>query len=82
MLAQSPTPAAPPGERWLSRREAADHCGLSVRTLERAALDGSGPPFSTFGRRALYPLAELNAWMRSRLVTSTSAATVARAARP
>lgn len=68
--------ASRPEDRWLSRRQAADHASLSVRTLERLALDGAGPPFSLVGRRALYPLADLNMWLRLRLATSTSAATV------
>lgn len=67
---------APATDRWLNRRQAAEHVGLSSRTLDRLALDGSGPPFAVVGKRVLYPLRELDTWMRLRLATSTSAATV------
>ena len=42
---------APATDRWLNRRQAAEHVGLSSRTLDRLALDGSGPPFAVVGKR-------------------------------
>ena len=65
------------GTNYLRRVQAAQKTGLSVRTMERLAIDGGGPPFAIVGRIPLYPEDELDAWLRARLVTSTSAATVA-----
>jgi hypothetical protein len=72
----TPASGAAPGA-YLRRLDAAKRLGISVRSLERLAVDGGGPPFAMIGRIPLYPEAELHEWMRARLVTSTSAATVA-----
>ncbi len=74
----APPPAAGGGQ-YLRRSQVADRLRISVRTVERWALVGSGPPFVMLGRIPIYPLAELDAWMRARLVTSTAAVSVAKA---
>jgi predicted DNA-binding transcriptional regulator AlpA len=61
---------------YIGRHAAADRTGLSTRYFERLFQDGAGPPASKIGRRVLYNVALLDAWMAERLVTSSSAATV------
>ena len=56
----------------LNQYEAAKALGLSTRTLERLRLTGSGPRFAKLGRRVLYRPVDLEAWVASRLVASTS----------
>jgi len=71
--------AGAPGERFHSRRSAAEFLRLSERTLERYAVEGGGPPFATVGRRVIYAESDLVAWMRARMVASTSDAAARRA---
>jgi predicted DNA-binding transcriptional regulator AlpA len=62
----------------LTEAEAAQALSLSVRTLQRLRLDGEGPRFLKLtGRRIGYANSDLHAWIQGRVVTSTSAATVA-----
>jgi excisionase family DNA binding protein len=56
----------------LTQREAACVLRLSERTLERSRVTGFGPPFAKVGRRVLYRREDLDAWVASRVVTSTS----------
>jgi hypothetical protein len=56
----------------LTQREAAIALRLSERTLERSRVTGAGPPFVKAGRRVLYRPDDLEAWITSRLRTSTS----------
>jgi excisionase family DNA binding protein len=56
----------------LSQQEAADYCGLSPRTLERARVTGEGPPYAKLGRRVLYRRSDLEDWITSRICKSTS----------
>jgi hypothetical protein len=67
--ATAPTPAPVQCHR---RGEVAQRLGVSVRTIERWALFGGGPPFVVIGGVRLYPEAALADWIASRLVTSTS----------
>lgn len=48
--------------RELSRDEAADHLGVSKRTLEAWAARRVGPDYRIRGRRAFYQIADLDAW--------------------
>ena len=60
--------------------ESAKLLGLSRRTLQRMRLEGNGPAFvqlTPSGSRIGYRLVDFDSWLRARLVTSTSAATVA-----
>jgi predicted DNA-binding transcriptional regulator AlpA len=76
---QPAEPTAAQSSNYLRRRQVAQKLGLSIRSIERLALDGGGPPFVVVGRIPLYPEDSLEAWLRARMVRSTSAATVARA---
>ena len=58
----------------LSRREAAARLGVTVRTLDRWAMQGRGPAYSlTGGRRgrALYTSASIAEWLESRRRTGS-----------
>jgi predicted DNA-binding transcriptional regulator AlpA len=57
----------------LTQREAAVALRLSERTLERSRVSGFGPPFCKLGRRVLYRADDLDQWITSRIVRSTSA---------
>jgi len=62
--------------RLLTQSEAAQLLRLSERTLERLRLTGGGPKFIKAGRRVLYSAEHLEAWVASRVRTSTSEAAV------
>jgi excisionase family DNA binding protein len=57
-----------------TQAEAADHLRLSERTLKRWRVSGSGPAFVKLGRRVLYRKLDLEEWIASRVVHSTSEA--------
>lgn len=60
-------------KRILRTPEAATYVGLSVSTLEKMRISGSGPPFVHLGGRAVgYDLADLDAWLDRQRRTSTS----------
>ena len=54
---------------------------MSVRSVERWALKGGGPPFLAAGGTRLYPVKHLEEWVAKNLHGSTAAVTVARAGR-
>lgn len=56
----------------LTTREAASVLRLSERTLERLRLAGTGPRYVKAGRRVRYCESDLEAWIASKLTTSTS----------
>ena len=57
----------------LTQRETASVLRLSERTLERLRLQGLGPKFVRCGRRAIrYQQSDLDEWIASRVVRSTS----------
>lgn len=56
----------------LSVKQAATFVGLSVPTLNRMRVQGSGAPYYKLGGQVRYDPAELEKWMRSRRFTSTS----------
>ena len=58
----------------LTQREAASALRCSERTLERLRLNGNGPRYVKATRRVLYREADLEAWLASRLTSSTSEA--------
>ena len=66
---QGMTNAATP---YLNTRQAADHLGLSTRTLDRFRVSGDGPVFLKFGGRVRYLREDLDAWARTRRRKSTS----------
>ena len=60
------------GTIYLNTREAAEHLGLSTRTLDRYRVSGDGPMFLKFGGRVRYLVEDLDAWVRTRRRRSTS----------
>jgi excisionase family DNA binding protein len=56
----------------LTQSECAELLRLSERTLERLRVSGLGPKFVRCGRSIRYRVADLEAWIASRVVTSTS----------
>lgn len=67
------TNAAPP-VGVLKTADAAAYVNLSPPTLARFRLTGEGPVFAKLGGAVRYRRADLDAWLESRLVKSTSAA--------
>jgi hypothetical protein len=61
-------------ETLLTQREAAMSLRLSVRTLERMRVTGNGPRFVKCNRSIRYQQGDLDAWIASRVVRSTSEA--------
>jgi excisionase family DNA binding protein len=56
----------------LTQRQAAALLCLSERTLERFRTSGGGPRFVRCGRSIRYRLSDVEAWIASRVVGSTS----------
>lgn len=65
-----------PQKLYLNSQEAADILRISIRTLERMRVEGSGPRYLKAGKglraRVLYRLADLDAWLQHHTYTSTS----------
>ena len=57
----------------LNTKEAAAYTGLGKPTLERFRLTGEGPRYAKLGGAVRYRRCDLDAWLESRLVISTSA---------
>jgi hypothetical protein len=76
MNKRSSTPLLDDGERYLIPVEAADFLRLSIRTLERYRVEGTGPKFIKVGRgkraRVLYRLTDLRAWLDGSVYQSTA----------
>ena len=58
----------------LTQDEAAELLKLSVRTVERLRVSGSGPKFLKIRNSVRYRLEDVQSWVTSRLVGSTSEA--------
>ena len=56
----------------LTQREAAELLRLSERTLERYRVSGTGPKFVRFPHSIRYRLTDIEAFIASRIVGSTS----------
>jgi predicted DNA-binding transcriptional regulator AlpA len=56
----------------LTQRRASEMLALSERTLERFRVSGLGPKFVRCGRSIRYRAADLETWVASRVVGSTS----------
>ena len=65
--------AGPSGE-ILTTPEAANYVRLGKPTLDRLRLTGGGPKFAKLGGAVRYRKADLDAWLESKLVSSTSEA--------
>ncbi|WP_398495099.1 helix-turn-helix domain-containing protein [Variovorax sp.] len=70
--AQQPPVRPVPPPRYLNNDEAAEHLGLSPRTLEKQRVIGGGPKFRKFGRRVMYAVVDLDAWADARSFDTTS----------
>ena len=58
--------------RYLRTPEASRFVGLSIRTLEKHRIYGTGPRYSKLGGRVVYSLDDLQEWANRGLKTSTS----------
>ena len=58
--------------RWLRVRDAADHLGMGVSTLNKLRLTGGGPRFVKHSSIVLYDRLEIDRWLEERKVASTS----------
>ena len=67
----------PLSDMYFTQKEAARYLRLSVRTLERHRVTGTGPSFIRIGRRVVYSVEELDSFATSRTFTSTSEADAA-----
>ena len=69
-------PQPPADKTYLNSQDAADLLQLSVRTLERMRVDGSGPRFLKAGRgqrsRVLYRREDVIEWLEAQAYHSTS----------
>lgn len=69
-------------KRGLSEKAAAQYIGMSRSFLRQARMDGKrrnrtpGPPFSKVGRRVLYLLDDLDAWLEEHRSADRSAGSV------
>lgn len=63
---------AEPAPAALKTVEAAAYCGSSSSTLEKLRLHGGGPVFSKLGRRVVYRIEDLDAWLAANRRRSTS----------
>lgn len=62
-------------KRFLTPPEAATHTGLSAQYLKKLRHSGGGPSYAKVGpRRIVYDIEDLNSWLDSRKVRSTSEA--------
>ena len=59
---------------YLRTPEAARYLGVGQSTLERKRVDGTGPRFIRCGANVRYRAADIESWVSSRTVGSTSEA--------
>ena len=58
--------------RYLRTPEASRFVGLSIRTLEKHRIYGTGPRYSKLGGRVVYNFEDLQAWVARGAKASTS----------
>ena len=58
--------------RYLRTPDASRFVGLSIRTLEKHRIYGTGPRYAKLGGRVVYRLEDLQAWVESAFKASTS----------
>ena len=56
----------------LNTEAAAQYLALSKQTLERYRVAGAGPRYAKFAGAVRYRRTDLDAWVESRLISSTS----------
>ncbi len=57
---------------WMTEKEAGPYTRHSVSTLQKRRVYGGGPRYVKRGRSVYYHIEDLDAWMRERVVHSTS----------
>lgn len=62
-MADQPAPILPATVRTIDRDQAADAIGVSVRTLDSLDAKGTGPRAVRIGRRRVYRVSDLEAWL-------------------
>lgn len=62
------------GAPFLRTQEAADYCGVAVRTLYNLKYKGGGPEWSKHGRMTMYRPGDLDTWLEARTTPGQSAA--------
>lgn len=63
--------------RYFTEIEAADYARISVRTLQRHRVEGSGARFCRAGKRILYRPEDLDTWIAGQTFASTGEADAA-----
>ena len=58
--------------QMLNTAKAATYCGSSASTFEKLRLTGGGAIYSKIGRRVVYRIDDLDAWLASNRRRSTS----------
>lgn len=58
--------------RYVRTPEAARYVGLSIRTLEKHRIYGTGPRYSKIGGRVVYRVEDLQTWVDDAAKASTS----------
>jgi predicted DNA-binding transcriptional regulator AlpA len=58
--------------KMLRTAEAAAYCGSCASTFEKLRLYGGGPLYSKLGRRVVYNVEDLDAWLAANKRRSTS----------
>jgi predicted DNA-binding transcriptional regulator AlpA len=58
--------------RVVGTPDAANYCGSSASTFEKLRLTGGGPVYSKLGRRVVYQIEDLDAWLTANRRLSTS----------
>jgi predicted DNA-binding transcriptional regulator AlpA len=59
-------------KRVMRTKEAAEYCQSSKSTFEKLRLTGGGPVYSKIGRRVVYRVEDLDAWLDENRRRSTS----------
>jgi hypothetical protein len=68
----SPSVSGQISEPFVNENRAAEHLGVSPRTMQRWRSTGTGPPWFRIGRLAKYRLTDLTLWGESQARISTS----------
>lgn len=59
-------------DRWVDTEAGAAHVGVAISTMEKLRVYGGGCPYSKRGRSVRYKISDLDRWMSSRMVETTS----------
>lgn len=66
--------STPPAPLAVDENVTSAMTGISVSSLQKMRVRGDGPPFAKVGNRVRYRVADLEAYLAERVVSSTSAA--------